>query len=165
MMTTLEEFMPEHPEFFLKSTKHSYKLRLVTLQDHVFLKEKFGSDESIQKIFNEQDWAAICQIVYRLMVDKSDFLAGVESTITDDGDQVEARVTGPQKLLRAITGTQEALEMLGALVKSLTLSNPQVAEQVQKELKKKVGMSKPTGQKSTTRSPVNTASRQPSLGS
>lgn len=155
----LDELLPKKPEFTLKSTGKNYTLRLVTLEDHVWLKDKFGSAEAFSELMRDQDWAKAIVFIYRLLIDKSDFMASEESIIDDDGIEKKALITGPFKLLRAINGTEEAAHVMGALAKSIMLSNPLVDKTV-KEVMKEELKKKYVGKKSLTRSQANMAGQQ-----
>lgn len=155
----LEEFLPSKPEFTLASTGKTYELRLVNLSDHVWLKEKFGSSDAFSEMMRAQDWGRVIQFAYRLLVDKSDFMASTKEEIDDDGNIKTVMVTGPMKLLEKISGAEEAAKVMGALAKSIMLSNPMidklVKEQFEEDQKKSL-----TGLKSSTSSQVSTAGPQ-----
>lgn len=145
----LHEFLPDQPEFSLKSTQKTYKLRVINLHDQVYFRSLFGDETKIQEVFQNQDWANICKIVYRLMEDRSDFVSIKETVINDDGDQVEIKVSGPERLLKSISGAEEGVRMMAALTRSITLSNPAIEKYVTDEVKKNQ-VAPLTGQKSTT---------------
>lgn len=154
----IEDVLPEKPEFYLASKKKTYTLRVVNLQDQVWIKQTFGGPEKILEMFNKKDWSEIFKFAYRLLEDKSDFQGEEQEIENDDGFKEMARITGPQKLLQATTGLMEAVHVLGACNTSFALGEPIMGEYMRKELKKKVDQFKKrqTGQKSLTSSQANT---------
>lgn len=149
----LEELIPENPIFHLKKTGSSYELRPPNLEDRVMITRISGGDD-LKKIFEEARWDDICRIIYRLMLDKSDFLASKESSVDDNGFLVERMVDGPTKLMRAVTSQDESNKMVGALIAAITAGEPQVREYIQNEVKKNQDrMDQMSGEKSSTSSP------------
>jgi hypothetical protein len=155
----LEDLLPEKPEFKLVSTGKMYQLRLVNLEDHVWLKNKFGSSENFTDVMRNQDWSKAILFVYRLLVDKSEFMASEEPGVDDDGNPVKTLVTGPFKLLRAISGAEEAAYIMGALAKAIMLSNPMINDAVKEELKNELKKNS-IGQKSSTSLQASTVGPQ-----
>ena len=154
----LEEVLPEAPTFTLHSTGKEYRLRLVNLEDHVWLQNRFGGGVAFSKILEKQDWGNAILFAYRLMIDKTDFMAVEETVIDDDGVEKRTLITGPLRLLRAISGAEEATLVMAALAKSIMLSNPTVDKYVKAQYKEDQKKSL-TGQTSSTRSQVNTDGR------
>lgn len=150
----LHELIPEKPVFTLASTGKEYELRVPNLEDKVEMTRiAGGTQEHFIKIFEEKKWDSICKIVYRLLIEKSDFLAKKEKRINDEGFEQEVVVIGPIQLLRAIKTQAEATAMLSALVSAISAGEPLVKEYVKAELKKKDMQL--TGQSSLIESPLN----------
>ena len=143
----LEDLMPEKPVFTLSSTGKEYTLRVPNLEDKVEMIRLCGGQEQVLKVFQELNWSVICKIVYRLMIDKSDFLAKREKRINDEGIEEEVLVTGPIMLLRAIKTQAEAISMLQAFNAASVASEPLMKDYVDTELKKSLHESS-TGEKS-----------------
>jgi len=163
----LEDFLPEKPEFKLKSTGKTYALRLPNLEDQVWLKNKYGSAEAFNETVQKFDWSKSILFIYRLLVDKADFMSSTEASVDDDGNSVKTIETGPFKLLKAIQNADEAKEVMAALAQAIILSNPSVkgfvAQMVKDEVKKNPSLNKPTkqtGLKSSTLSPRSMAGKR-----
>jgi hypothetical protein len=158
----LEELIPERPVFALSSTSKEYELRIPNLEDRVAMQKICGSHDQIVKVFQERDWTQICVLVYRLMVDRSDFKAFTERKINDEGVEQEMYVTGPMHLLRSIKTQTEAVMMMGALTTAITEGDPLIKDFVREEVKKnKQQRESLIGEKYSTSSPANTDTPQP----
>lgn len=151
----LEEFIPETPVFTLSSTGKSYELKIPNLEDKVAMVRLAGGEEHVSRIFKERDWSAICKLIYRLLIDKSDFIAKKEKRISDEGIEEEVLVTGPVLLLRSISTQKEMMEVLKAFNAASVASEPLVKELMESEVKKNL-LELSTGENSTISSPVNT---------
>lgn len=151
----LEDLIPAKPEFTLAKTGKTYKLRTVNLTDQVWIKNKYGSEDSFQTVIKENDVEKTLPLVYRLLEDKSDFMASQEMIVDDDGKELEATITGPVKLLRAISGMEEYAKVMGAMAKSIMLSNPMIDKVIKEHVKKNL-----IGLKSSTSSHQNMGGRK-----
>lgn len=156
----LDDFIPPRPEFTLQNGK-TYTLRLMNIEDSVWIKKKFGSVEAFQKALNEMDWEILIVFIYRLLVDKSDFLASQEEIIDDDGVKSTVLTTGPFKLLRSIRG-EDALKVIGAMTAAIRDASPMTKEIVNEALNdvKKNLKDQQIGQKSSTSSRRNTGGQR-----
>lgn len=154
----LEDFLPEKPIFHLQKTGKSYELRLPNLEDRVYFLKQYQHFERINSIFKNLEWSEIVRIAYRLMVDRSDFKSFEEDTIDDDGNSVKIKLTGPQVLLRAISGESEGTQILAAITSAITASEPMIRDFIHEEVKKKIAELQPTGDQSMTSSHINTDS-------
>lgn len=153
----LNELIPEKPTFTLSSTKKEYELRIPNLEDKIEMTRiAGGTHENFIKIFEEKKWDSICKIVYRLLIDKSDFLAQKEPWIDDEGFEKEVIVIGPIRLLRAITTQSEATALLSALVSAISAGEPLIKDYIKSELKKKGHLDPLTGERSSISSHQNT---------
>lgn len=151
----LTDLIPDTAQFTLSSTGKTYDLRNPNLEDRVeMVRLCGGSEQAVMEVFTQKKWDHICKIVYRLIVDKSDFMASKETIIDDDGIKKEVLITGPIRLLRAIKTQAEAIQVLGALTCSITSSEPLIKEYLQNEVKKN-NLAQLIGEKSSTSSPVN----------
>lgn len=129
----LDQLFPEKPVFVLKNVEHT--LRLPNLEDSVWLKNHIGDEKALSEMFTKLDWANICKFVYRLLVNKEQFQAFDETVIDDNGERVTRRVSGPDRLLREISGQEEGARILGALTKAIAMSNPMVNDHVEAQKK------------------------------
>jgi len=102
---SIKDLKPQEASIILhvKGQDKSYKMRGVNLDDWVWMSEHFGQDpsKSLSKAIPLNDMAKIC---YRLLIDKEDFLSEETEVITDDGDKITRKVTGPEKLKKALIG-------------------------------------------------------------
>ncbi len=162
----LEDVLPEKPEFTLlpfgDGAEIHCRLRICNLEDRVWIKNRFGGEEEIQRIFQERDWDKLAMLVYRLLEDKSPFKL-IDKTGHDDvGQEITIRTTGPQSLMQAIKGVEEEVKVLGALTASIRLSSPLVDKHVREEVKKNIAQREGrTGEKSSTVSSVSTDGPSP----
>ena len=156
----LSEFIPEQPVFTISSTGKAYELRIPNLEDRMVMANMAGGQAEIQKVFSELKWGVISKIVYRLMIDKSDFVATAVEEIDDEGNKKKYTATGPQMLMRAIRSQEDGVKMLGALTAAITNGEPLIKEYVKNEVKKNT--LNLTGQNSSTSSQASTDTPQPS---
>lgn len=153
----LDEILPTKPEFTLSKTGKTYTLRPLNLEDQVWLKSKYGSKEAFEAVLKNYQWEKAILMVYRLMVDKKDFLAIDVEEADDDGILKKFILSGPVRLLREISGPEEAARIMGALARAIIISNPLIEEAVEKEVKDALKKNLLIGQKSSTSSRRNTA--------
>lgn len=161
---SIEKFIPQDAVITLGGKE--YELRKVNARDEVWLKEVFGA--KLQFIFQELDFDSISKIIFRLLKDKTDFLPHTIEGHDDDGRVIDVFVSGPQRVLEAISGIHEKQEAYFSLMHCIGISRPVVDKMVEEELerqaeedKKKVTKSEESqetlaGQKSSTQSPVST---------
>lgn len=124
------------------------------------MKKRFSGD-AVQAAFNERDWDVIALIVFRLLVDKSEFLAHESTEINDDGDEIKTRLVGPQLLQRAIETFDDEIAVLRAFSSAIALSNPVIRDylvsEVKKSLKEAQSPTEQTGPQSSIASQANMA--------
>lgn len=163
----LEELFPVLPEFTLKATGKSYKLRIPNLDDNSQFKQWAGADpEAMGKVFENLNWVVLSKMIYRLLVDKSDFKGFSETVINDDGVEVNQFVPGPAVMMRNVVGGQaEGLEMVRALIEAMRKGDPLVDKAMREDSvpsdKKK--RPKSTGAASLTSSAPSMDTHQSSL--
>jgi hypothetical protein len=127
----LTAIFPEQPKF--KIGNKEYHLRIPNLEDAARFNEILGNDQAkVNEIFQKLQWPLISKLIYRILVEKKDFLASEETAINDDGVETTTLVTGPTKLMRCLSNA-EALAMVDALVKAMELSNPPVDKEAKKK--------------------------------
>lgn len=132
----IEQVFKNGASFYLASTKKEYELRLPNLSDGAWIKETYGDSLGFQKALEQMDWQKIVLFIYRLLKDKSDFLAEDIKEINDLGEQVERRITGPEKFFNAISTQDEGLKILGAMTQAVADSNPIAKKALKEEIKK-----------------------------
>lgn len=154
----LEELLVNKPEFKIESKQKVYTLRIPNLEDRVKFKEILGDESKIQEVFNDLRWDIIAKLVYRLLVEKEDFIARPEKGYNDDGQEVTFLITGPALLMRSMNSIDEAMKMLGALVTALRLGDPLIDKAITEmtSTEKKRPTKNLTGPKSTTQSQAST---------
>ena len=150
----LAEIFPENATFSLSKTGKEYHLRIVNLEDQVWVRNNLGNENDIKKMFENLEFEKICRFVYRLLIEKNDFTSYMENTINDDGDLIDQKVSGPQAFMRCVQGQNEALKIIVALTSAIIASDPIVKELVNTEVKKKA-QELQAGMKSLTQSQVN----------
>jgi len=152
----LEEMFASEPSFSIESKGKTYTLRIPNLEDRVKFKDILGDDSNIQKVFNELQWDVIAKLVYRLLVEKQDFVAFQEKGYNDDGVEVTYLTTGPALLMRSIKNIDEAVKMLTALINALRLGDPLIGEAIKEMSQEKKSLENKTGLKSSMSLPVST---------
>lgn len=163
----LNDLQPTTGSFYLAQMKKSYELRPINMADELWLKEKFGGDNEIQKIFTEIDLYKIAQIAYHQITEhipraldeechdfgcKKDFVLQKVKYIDEDGREVETVVGGAKLLMSAITGWKEKKEVLSALLKTLGVSRPKPVAEKKNKLDQKSPL---IGEESLTSSATN----------
>jgi len=161
----LKDLFPSKPEFTLSSTGKTYSLRIPNLEDRAKFREWFGTDDNIQKVFNELQWDVIAKLVFRLLEQKSEFEAVKEAGFDDDGVKVTYLVTGPAMLMRAVMNTTESMSVLTALISALRAGDPLIDKAMKdafEDNQKKNDLNQ-TGENSLTLSHLSTGTLQNSL--
>lgn len=153
----LEDVIPAKPEFTLRKTGKTHRLRLVGAHDHVWMSQ-FGSQQEVNRIFEKREWNQLARIVYYFLEDRSDFPATTIKGLDDNGEPQEVRVSGPEMLARSICGIDEEAYVIGAVARAFAASNPLVDKLLEKEIQKKsLSLDLPAGEKSSTSSLQSTA--------
>lgn len=131
----LEELLPQKPEFFVSKMGKTYALRPPNMADQVWFRDRYGKSDKFEKALEEQDWPEIARVAYYLLEDegKRDFLAGNLKVIDGEGVERTIHHSGPEKLLVALSGLKEMLEVMQAITRAIVISNP-VAEAVAKKM-------------------------------
>lgn len=122
----------------------SVTLNPCTLEDEAWLARHY-SEEQIKDIFTNVKMVDVTRIVYRLMAQKDRmlFCAMKLETVNDEGEKETRNITGPQRVMMGIRGTQHKTQVFQALLTTLGYSRPILdaieRAQVEDESKKKVG--------------------------
>ena len=125
-LLTFEDIRPEKASFTLKSTGKKYTLRPVSMDDEIWLRERFGDD--IEKIFTEIRTQEICDIVFHQLdeASKEGFTAQEVTIMNEEGEKITEK-RGGSKLLRCfLIGFEDKMLVYNALMKTLGLSRPTV---------------------------------------
>lgn len=161
----LEDLIPMDPTFTIKSTGKTYRIRPPNMQDQVWFKTRYGSEDGYSKAVKSEDWNEIAVVVYYLLSqeDKRDFLPEKVKILDEMGAEKEVHHTGPEMLLVSLSGISEMLVVMQALTRAIFISNP-IAEEIAKKKLAETGESpvplpastRRTGPKLSTSSRVST---------
>ena len=152
-MISLEDVCPERPEFTLRKTGKTYRLRPVMLQDHVWFQRNYG--EGFYRAFLERDWKEICKIAYYLLDDRSEFPATDATLINEVGETTKVRLSGPELLYHNVGAEDEGVSIIAAINSAFANSGPKVREAIHDSIKKKIARLQ-TGESSSIFSPQST---------
>ena len=161
---SLEDIIPSKPIFTVAGSNKAYRIRPPNMADRVWMKKTFGSEDELQRLIGEKDWQKICRVVYRLLDEKAraDFPSTTATFINDEGDKMQGKLSGPDVLLRALSGLEDAVKMLSALTRAIIISNPLIEEAIAEEVKKSLlQLGLPIGAKFSTRSKANMGGQNP----
>ena len=143
----LEDVIPANSNWEVNGK--AYVLRKVTLEDEVWLR----AQGDLQKLFISEDLTFLSRFAFRQLMDKSDFLPVKEKGYDDDGNEVDRIVTGPQRLLKSLSGPTQRYDLIKTLCACIGISRPVFDQLVEDSLKKKDPMTEvtnPVGEKSST---------------
>lgn len=112
-----------------------FNLRPFSLKDEVWTKDKYGDE--IDAIFKEMRMKEVCEMVFRLLVEKNKLPARHVKEYDDDGVEVEVLQTGPQRVMEGIRGINHKIAVFSALMKTIGLSKPLLNEVEKKEVLEK----------------------------
>lgn len=160
----LSSIIPPKPIFFVKSMGQEFEIRPPNLEDQTWLAERYPAQADIARIFGNREWKEICVMVYRHLDAKgrAAFKPRKGIKLVDSGADEEVELTGPEVLLVSLSGPEEAAKMLGAMVRAMVISKPEMEEIVATEVKKNwkeltlaLSPKQPIGRKSLTSSRRN----------
>lgn len=134
----LMDLKPQESSFYLRAAKREFVMNPITLADEVWLDEVYGQDK-IQEIFANVNIKEISRIVFRLIKpeDKVFFKTRTVYFITEDGEEVEKELGGVELLQTMISGNEEKLAIINALLENIGVSRPEVDNQPAEKPKKK----------------------------
>ena len=146
MSLKLEDLIPQTAEIKLRNLPDvPLKLRPISMADEIWLKQKYG--DKIESIFNELKMREICEMVYHQIEDKNLFVKRDIKIVNEDGDEQVIKLGGVELLLMLISGTQEKIEMVQALLQTIGISRPMLEKLASDEEKKNLAIPS-TGPKS-----------------
>lgn len=128
----LQELIPEEAAVILNGK--TYALRKVNLKDEVWMLENYGR-EKISAMIAGTNMALACALFFRVMKDKTDFIASQEDGYDDNGLPAKVLVTGVDKIMRVVIGTEGKNELLTGVYKVLGISNPKPDDEVKTDPK------------------------------
>lgn len=157
----LNEICPRKAKIFLSATQKHYTLRPISLEDELWLNERFGSD--LEKILNEGRIREVAAIAYHQMEveDKEDFLAQDVTVINELGEKDTIRLGGEKLLYSLICGPSEKIELYKALMITIGISQP-IVDQIQEKKNQQAveKILKDTGKRRSTSLQKNTAGQR-----
>lgn len=156
----IEDLVPAPSEFTLEGK--TYHLRKFSIEDEAWMRRTWKPHET-EKYFAEMDMAKLSLLLYRLLVEKSDFPPVEIEDHDDDGNVIKRKLTGPQNLCRQLPGgilaTQEIMFALSAtigvsqpILDALTkeeIENQMAADKKKEKPGKKSQTDRLTGEKSS----------------
>lgn len=158
----LEDLLPSKPIATLDGKEFSF--RAPSLGDDGWIKENIGDQDALRKMVKETQWDKISKLAYHLIDDagRAHFRARSATIISETtGESVQRHMTGPEVLLQKITGVENGVALLGAITRAMANANPLIGDLVKKSLAEAEKIiSGQTGEKSSTRSQVNTNGRK-----
>jgi len=134
----LEDICPETGEFELAAFPGEiFHLRPISLSDSAWMIQKFGGQAGIELMFKSVDLDKLSILIFRLLQEKEMFASESMEEYDDDGNKVQIRITGPEKLKRSICGPKEQIAVIQALLKTIGVSQPLIEESPKADSKKK----------------------------
>lgn len=102
----------------------SFHMRSINLNDEIWLQKEYGT--AIGKVFEEVNTKEISRIVFRLMEDEDKLFFAKRDIITvdEDGNKQELTIGGLKLLRYMISGWEEKIAVLNALLENIGLSRP-----------------------------------------
>lgn len=126
----LEQLVPKRSSIYLSETDKTYQLRPWTLKDQIWMKEQYGDNAkdmfhlSIQNL----EFSVVARMLYRVIEDKSDFIAKEIVDIDEDGNQRKVTLGGYQALINMVTGFKEQISLVTALAECIGGSNSYIED-------------------------------------
>jgi len=132
----LMQMKPKESKLKLRALKKELTLRPINLADEAWIGETYGADE-IMAIFEEVNLKEISRIVFRLIKDEDKliFKSKIVTFITEDGEEIEQELGGVELLRNMVSGWEEKMGLVNALMENIGASRPEPRE---KSVKKKV---------------------------
>ena len=104
----LEQIIPQEASFSLRSTGEEYTLRPFSLSDTAWLNSRY-KDKEFEKVMEDMNMTEIVKIVYHQLKleDKKKFLAMEVEEVSDEGELITKKYTGPERLMQEVHGLEE----------------------------------------------------------
>jgi len=124
----LSQLKPKAAKFILDSMgeEKEFHLRPVNLSDEVWLNENF---EDMSDVFDNLRMDKIARIVFRLLTDESKLFFQTQDveTVDEEGNKVTMKVGGVKMLQMAISGYENKINVVVALLECIGFSRPEVS--------------------------------------
>ena len=130
----LSKIRPQESTFKLRHVEDRViTMRPITLDDEIWLDQTYG--DKLGEIFENINVKEISRIVFRLMKneDKLFFKKRVVKLVNEEGEEGEIEMGGLVLLQSLISGWEEKISILNALLKNIGLSRPEISEEESKE--------------------------------
>ena len=123
----LSQLKPKAAKFILDSMgeEKEFHLRPVNLSDEVWLSENF---EDMSDVFDNLRMDKIARIVFRLLTDESKLFFQTQDieTVDEEGNKKTIKVGGVKMLQMAISGYENKINVVVALLECIGFSRPEV---------------------------------------
>jgi len=124
----LSQLKPKAAKFILDSMgeEKEFHLRPVNLSDEVWLNENF---EDMSDVFDNLRMDKIARIVFRLLTDESKLFFQTQDveTVDEEGNKVTMKIGGVKMLQMAISGYENKINVVVALLECIGFSRPEVS--------------------------------------
>lgn len=134
----LSKIKPQESTFKLGQVSDKvFTMNPINLGDEIWLDQTYGDD--LGKIFEDINIKEISRIVFRLLKpeDRLFFKKRVITLINEEGEEGEVEMGGVVLLQSLISGWEEKIAILNALLKNIGLSRPEINEENTGEESKK----------------------------
>ncbi len=149
----LKDLKPTRAQFKLALfVDRDFHLKPFTLSDEIWLTDKFGTN--LEKAF--QDRKSVCEIAWHQLEERNVFKKQKVKFTNDEGDELEVEQGGFQLFANSISGAEEQMEMIKAIMQTFGISKPMMDE-LNEELEKKnqEALNQQIGETLSTSSQVN----------
>jgi hypothetical protein len=132
----LSELVPQETKVEINGKE--YLLKKISLRDDAWVHQiTNGQYKSVADAVKATDYVLMIKILYRLLVDKSDFVPKKIKETDLDGVEKEIILKPYEAIMELLSGPKDQMEILGAIMSCIGISRPKFNELVNDELKKK----------------------------
>ncbi len=130
MSVNLEDLIPRKSKFYLSETGVEYSLRPWTLKDQIWMKQEYGDKAKDMFVLELEklDLSIAARMMYRLIEDKTDFMAKEIIEIDENGEEKKIKIGGYKALLSMIKGFKEQVNLIASLAECIGASNDYVGK-------------------------------------
>ena len=119
----LEDLYGKSTPLKLESVDMEFELRVLTLDDRIWLKNTYGENLALLLSPDNLDLELLCRLVFRLIVNKSDFVSQDVNIINEDGSILKESIGGYKLLSRMISSATDQAALIDAAVMAINSSN------------------------------------------
>jgi hypothetical protein len=132
----LSELVPQETKVMINGKE--YLLKKISLRDDAWVSQiTNGQHKSVAEAVKATDYVLMIKILYRLLVDKTDFVPKKIKETDLDGVEKEVLLKPYEAIMDLLSGPKDQMEILGAIMSCIGISRPKFNELVNDELKKK----------------------------